>query len=554
MDAAANGMDLKGRDDENISTLHWASINGKTKVVEYLLQEGVEVDAIGGELNGTPLQWAVRYGHLDTCVMLVKHGADPSIVDVQGFNALHLAAQFGFPLVCAYLISSEPGVDVDSTDPEGQTALMWACIKQMGPEIPRVLIALGASINTQCKAKGFTAMHFCVKSGNIGAAKVIVDAGANVHVSNEDGEDVLELMVSLLKQNPSDTRPKQLSAIMPREVPDGCMTSIFNMNPFRRMILLTLPYFGLGLVGMCFEMAKLDIFKGAGMLGATVILWIQIYSICNRYMTPQEQLEVPGGMAVYLGTKCMFFTYFFLELFPYTQGENALTGYAWDTAVVFFSCSLWYNWYKTHTSDPGYLPSATDKPREAARDITRLAEQGKLVKENFCLSCCIRKPIRSKHDSFTNKCVARFDHYCPFVGNPVGGDNHKYFMYFVMSLSPLVLLYTVLLFRYMAVVCPDTDGFFDMIFTYAYCKPFAAWTIFHGCLHTLWTSGLAMAQINQIFSDLTTNEAMNRFRYSYLSRGSPWSKGCMGNVLEFFCRQSLNWKTMYELPNSKMTV
>ena len=37
-----------------------ASINGKTKVVEYLLQEGVEVDAIGGELNGTPLQWAVR--------------------------------------------------------------------------------------------------------------------------------------------------------------------------------------------------------------------------------------------------------------------------------------------------------------------------------------------------------------------------------------------------------------------------------------------------------------------------------------------------------------
>ena len=25
MDAAANGMDLKGRDDENISTLHWVS-------------------------------------------------------------------------------------------------------------------------------------------------------------------------------------------------------------------------------------------------------------------------------------------------------------------------------------------------------------------------------------------------------------------------------------------------------------------------------------------------------------------------------------------------
>lgn len=424
----------------------------------------------------------------------------------------------------------------------------------MGPEIPRVLLALGASINTQCKAKGFTALHFCVKSGNIGAAKVIVDAGANTEVSNEDGEDVVEMMARLSKENPTDTRPRQIASVLPRAVPDGCMTSIFNTNPCRKTILLSLPYCGLSLIGMSFEMAKLDIFKGAAMLLATIVLWIQVYSICNRYMTPKEGLEVPGGMAVYLGTKCMFFSYFFIELMPYTRGENALTGYYWDFAVAFFSISLWYNWYKTHVSDPGYLPNAIEKPREAARVIVKLATEGNLKKETFCLSCCIRKPFRSKHDQFTNRCVARFDHYCPFVGNPVGANNHKYFMYFVMSLSPLVLLYTVLLFRYMDEVCPETDGFFDMAFEYAYCKPFATWTILNGGLHTLWTTGLGIAQLNQIFSDLTTNEAMNRFRYSYLSRGSPWSKGCVGNVVEFFCRPTFNWKTVYDLPGSKVTV
>lgn len=424
----------------------------------------------------------------------------------------------------------------------------------MGPELPRVLLGLGASINMQDTKQGFTAMHFCVKSGNVGAAKTLIDAGANVEVVNEEGNTVLEMMESMVRENPQDQRPRQLAMILPRQVPDGCISGLLNTNPGRSLVLLLLPYTGLCLVGLSFEMAKLDIFKGAGMLAATIILWIQLYSICNRYMTAQETLQVPGSMSVYLGTKCMFFTYFFLVLFPYTRGEEALTGYAWDFAVVFFSISLWYNWWRTHTSDPGYLPTATEKRGAAMKDIVRCAELGKLTKDNFCLSCCIRKPYRSKHDQFSGKCVARFDHYCPFVGNPVGGDNHKYFMYFVLSLPPLVLMYTVLLFRYMDAVCPETDGIFDMVTTYAYCKPFATWTIANGCLHTLWTSGLAMAQMNQVFGDMTTNEAMNRFRYSYLARGSPWSKGCVGNFVEFFCRPTFNWKTMYELPGSKLSV
>jgi palmitoyltransferase len=72
------------------------------------------VDALGGHLQSTALHWAIRQGHLDTAVLLMRHGADPAKTDKQGFNALHLAAQFGHTVICAYLLAK--GMDVDALD------------------------------------------------------------------------------------------------------------------------------------------------------------------------------------------------------------------------------------------------------------------------------------------------------------------------------------------------------------------------------------------------------------------------------------------------------
>jgi ankyrin repeat protein len=48
------------RDAQNITSLHWASINNQVLACKILLESGAIVDAQGGDLNATPLQWAAR--------------------------------------------------------------------------------------------------------------------------------------------------------------------------------------------------------------------------------------------------------------------------------------------------------------------------------------------------------------------------------------------------------------------------------------------------------------------------------------------------------------
>lgn len=78
-----DGVDPNMRDSQNITPLHWAAcvpvaiqrsterrvecsvfplfrINNRLLACKELLLSGAEVDAVGGELQASPLQWAAR--------------------------------------------------------------------------------------------------------------------------------------------------------------------------------------------------------------------------------------------------------------------------------------------------------------------------------------------------------------------------------------------------------------------------------------------------------------------------------------------------------------
>ncbi|THU75997.1 hypothetical protein K435DRAFT_705907, partial [Dendrothele bispora CBS 962.96] len=52
------------RDEQSITPLHWAAINAQIAACRYLLDQGAEVDALGGDLVVTPMQWAARNSYL----------------------------------------------------------------------------------------------------------------------------------------------------------------------------------------------------------------------------------------------------------------------------------------------------------------------------------------------------------------------------------------------------------------------------------------------------------------------------------------------------------
>ncbi|CAG0908886.1 unnamed protein product, partial [Cyprideis torosa] len=97
--------DLEGR--ENIvgwTALALAAMEGRTHVMEILLAAGAEVDARGyGGL--TPLQLACQEGSLEGARLLIDHGADWTLADDYGGNAVWYALARGDPSLLLYFMS-----------------------------------------------------------------------------------------------------------------------------------------------------------------------------------------------------------------------------------------------------------------------------------------------------------------------------------------------------------------------------------------------------------------------------------------------------------------
>ncbi|XP_071111392.1 uncharacterized protein [Haliotis cracherodii] len=122
--------------------LYDASIAGNLEEVKRLLSRGVDVNCRRWWWSVTAVMGAARYGHRDVVELLVGEGADVSLVDVYGYNILHLACRGGDMETVKFVLSLHV-VDIDARDNYGQTAADWARLRGH-TRVAELLLSRGA--------------------------------------------------------------------------------------------------------------------------------------------------------------------------------------------------------------------------------------------------------------------------------------------------------------------------------------------------------------------------------------------------------------------------
>ena len=154
-------------DKDGCSLLHWAAINNRCDIAQYLIAHGAQVNVTGGILKESPLAWAVRKNFHPMVLLLLQAGSNVNHYSTKHLSALHLAIKLGkndnnnnsntcqyslFPLhfyfyfyFYFYLLSVGDmnlvfmllyyGADPNATDAAGDPLILWFLKAKIHPEL-----------------------------------------------------------------------------------------------------------------------------------------------------------------------------------------------------------------------------------------------------------------------------------------------------------------------------------------------------------------------------------------------------------------------------------
>ncbi|XP_078405631.1 putative palmitoyltransferase ZDHHC13 [Cetorhinus maximus] len=537
------GYDVRQPDKENVTLLHWAAINNRIELVKYYVSKGAIVDQLGGDLNSTPLHWATRQGHLSMVVLLLKCGADPTLVDREGFTCLHLAVQFQHMPIIAYLVAK--GQDVDTPDMNGQTPLMMGASRIIGPEPTRFLTKLNASVNAVDKVHRNTPLHWAVISGNVAALNVLLDAGANVEVKNAMGETPL----GLAQQN---RNPWIIHCLLDANVDRSRGNFMLKvLKSFEKYKLLLLSLMAVAVIWVTGYIADMEsdswLLKGI----LFVSTWLVIQLIIRRFVSMQTYSSIP---LVFLAASLFWMVVtWFIRFLP----DMPDSGFQIPFALSITGCI--YYFYKTWTVGPGYLQVPE---QEKNRTVVALAEADCLDPRVFCTRCLIRKPLRSKHCVVCDLCVAKYDHHCLWIASCIGAWNQRYFvsfLFFLFTVAVWMVYGTIMHWSLHCVTSYEKDGLWIFLTQIISCSPWIVWIFLLVVFHSSWVTFLLVNQLYQIFYlGLTTSERISLIKHARTGRSlglqqNPFNHGCCQNLVDFFqCRcfglfkpNQIDWTRQY---------
>ncbi|CAL8466966.1 g6502 [Coccomyxa elongata] len=473
---------LSTPDEMGYYPLQWAALNNRVGIIAYLIDKGVNVNRADGT-GQTALHWAAVRGSLLAAEALLGNEADLRLRDGRGYTACHVAAQYG-QTAFIYMVALRWRADVDSPDVDGRTPLHWAAYKGYANTL-RLLIVLEASL-TLGDREGCTPLHWAAIRGNSEACTVLLQAGAGSVLNAPDSTGMV---------------PAQLA----REKGHRFLAHYLE------------------------EYASRHVNKSRHWTQRAAVSWL-----LNTQLCPLIWALILGLLAALV---------YKVVLHPaYGPPSSAMLAWTW-ICVLLASAGL-VLLYKTTTSDPGFLPCRDSEQQSKGKDengpqYDRLKALDSAVLRagnwnQLCVTCKIVRPLRAKHCAVTNRCVAMFDHFCPWVGNCIGaGNRHLFALFLWLEMGAILVAAGLAAARLRWGGQNMGEG--AMTWT----AVFLVVDVFLG----LSVGALSVTQAMQIAKNTTTNEMANWTRYKYLHGDdgtfrNPFNRGCWQNCSEAMCGKS----------------
>jgi cytohesin len=241
------GNDVDIYDENGLTALIGAVLNGNAECVEYLIKAGADVNfytaknftplilniplndpgilkmllnagadptaftADPGKYVGygtTPFHLASEYGYLESLKIIIDSGVDIHCRNIEGNTALHEAAYARVPAALKMLL--EAGADPNATNKYGKTPILNASkvVYYLDPttfsldtksyfqdeesyDCIKLLLEAGADPNVQ-DDEGCTAMQNVSEAGSEGCVKLLLTSGADLNIHDKKGISALE--------------------------------------------------------------------------------------------------------------------------------------------------------------------------------------------------------------------------------------------------------------------------------------------------------------------------------------------------------------------------
>ena len=195
-------IDVNMSEADGTTALHWAVVQDDLGMADQLIRAGANVRA-ANRYGVTPLYLASVNGSAPMIEKLLKAGADGNAPAPEGETPLMTVARTGSVDAARVLLAH--GALVDARESwRGQTALMWAAAENH-PAMVRELAAHGADVNARSTVQnwerqttkeprekwlppgGLTALLFAARQGALETARMLVEAGADLNLTDPDG-------------------------------------------------------------------------------------------------------------------------------------------------------------------------------------------------------------------------------------------------------------------------------------------------------------------------------------------------------------------------------